>query len=190
VAIQYRILVDTPENLIGDATIEFTKHNLSTVQLEYLATLPKTREVNGVMLLHGTPLDDELCLLERISTTGVFLDEDATIAAKLGVVPNKVIFCGHSHVARTVLLSDGRLVINPGSVGQPAYQHNKPVPHVMQSGSPHARCAVITQSKNNWNVQHLMVAYDWEAAARQAESNGRPDRANCLRTGRASLQDA
>ncbi len=185
-----RILVDTPENLIAEASLEFVKTSLRAAQLEYLDSLPKTREVNGILLVHATPLDDEICLLERINTSGVFLEEDHTIATKLGDVPNQVIFCGHSHVARTVLLSDGRLVVNPGSVGQPAYQHDKPVPHVMQSGSPHARCAVLTQAKNAWNIQQLMVVYDWEAAARQAEFNGRPDRAGCLRTGRASLQDA
>ncbi len=182
-----RILVNTPENLIDDATIGFVKTSLSHAQLEYLASLPKIREVNGVLLVHGTPSDDEPCLLERIDITGVFLEADATIAANLGDVPNKVIFCGHSHVARTVLLSDGRLVVNPGSVGQPAYQHFRPVPHVMQSGSPHARCAVLTRVKHGWNTQQLMVAYDWEAAACKAESNGRADRASCLRTGRASL---
>ncbi len=185
-----RILVDTPENLKSESSLEFVKSCLTTAQLEYLGSLPQTREVNGVLLVHGTPLDDELCLLERINATGVFLEEDATIAAKLGDVPNPVIFCGHSHVARTVLLLDGRLIVNPGSVGQPAYQHNEPIPHVMQSGSPHARCAVITQAKNAWNIQQLMVVYDWEAAARQAESNGRPDRASCLRTGRAAQQHA
>ena len=61
-----RFLVATPENLIGEASLEFVKTSLSAAQLESLASLPKTRGVNGVLLVQGTPLDDELCLLERI----------------------------------------------------------------------------------------------------------------------------
>ena len=181
-----RIVAQTPETLLGNATLELVKNSLSTAQVEYLAGFPKTLEVGEVLLCHGTPTSDETCLLERILATGVFLEEDAAIAAKLIGIKHKLILCGHSHISRTVLLSGGRLIVNPGSVGLPAYEHDQPIPHVMQSGSPHARCAVLTQSKHGWNVQHLLVTYDWETAARKAAQHGRPDHAGWLRTGRAT----
>jgi len=55
----------------------------------------------------------------------------------------------------------------------------------MEAGSPHARYAIVTRSDDNWKVEHLAIAYDWESAARLAERNGRPDWAAWLRTGRA-----
>ena len=30
--------------------------------------------------------------------------------------------CGHTHTPRSVRLDDGRLIVNPGSVGMPAHQ--------------------------------------------------------------------
>jgi hypothetical protein len=40
-------------------------------------------------------------------------------------------------------LTTGALVLNPGSVGWPAYNDDDhPYPHVMEAGTPHARYAV------------------------------------------------
>ena len=55
----------------------------------------------------------------------------------------------------------------------------------MEAGSPHARYVIVTRSGENWHVEHHAVTYDWEAAARLAEENRRPDWAAWLRTGRA-----
>ena len=51
--------------------------------------------------------------------------------------------CGHSHIARAVRLSDGRLIVNPGSVGSPGYRDIHPFPHVMEAGTPDARYAIL-----------------------------------------------
>jgi len=55
----------------------------------------------------------------------------------------------------------------------------------MEAGSPHARYALIEKQHGAWRVEHIAVAYDWNAAARMAEANGRPDRARWISTGRA-----
>ncbi len=36
------------------------------------------------------------------------------------------------------------LVVNPGSIGMPAYTDDTPVPHAIETGAPHARYAVVT----------------------------------------------
>ncbi|MDA8015810.1 MAG: metallophosphatase family protein [Thermoanaerobaculia bacterium] len=89
-----------------------------------------------------------------------------------------------THVARQVRQPDGTLVVNPGSVGLPAYTDDEPFPHAMEAGSPHARYAVLEQQPAGWTVEQYSVAYDWEAAALQAERTGRHDWAGWIRTGR------
>jgi putative phosphoesterase len=184
---QDRVLAETPDSLLGDADLETVKNVLSSQHLEYLKSLPITLELDGVLLCHGTPSNDETCLLEKITPEGVSLEAEGVILDRLVGVKQPLILCGHSHISRTVWLEDGRLVVNPGSVGMPAYDHGLPYPHVMQSGSPHARCAVLTRSRRGWDVQHLSITYDWEAAAHKAFERGRPDRASWLRSGRAQL---
>ncbi len=83
-----------------------------------------------------------------------------------------------------VHLPTGALVVNPGSVGYPAYADDVPFPHVMEAGSPHARYAIVDDATGSWQVDPRAVAYDWETAARTAEANGRPEVARALRTGR------
>jgi hypothetical protein len=82
-------------------------------------------------------------------------------------------------------LPDGRLVVNPGSVGLPAYSDDSPHPHVMESGSPHARYAIIESVNEDWAVERMTIPYDWRAAADAARTNGRDDWAEWLMTGEA-----
>lgn len=90
------------------------------------------------------------------------------------------IFGGHTHVPRIVRLSSGETIINPGSVGVPAYDDDEPVPHVMQSFSPHARYVTLDAS----TVSFHQVEYDWHAAATKARALGRDDWARGIATGR------
>ena len=81
-------------------------------------------------------------------------------------------------------LPTGALVVNPGSVGWPAYDDDHPYPHVMEAGTPHARYAIADDATGRWSAEFRTVDYDWEQAAAIAEANGRPDVAGALRTGR------
>ena len=98
-----------------------------------------------------------------------------------------LVACGHSHVARRVRVGS-RLVVNPGSIGLPAYDDDAPFPHVMEAGSPHTIYALVSQVGEGADgvvVEHIALPYDHEAAARAAERNQRPDWARWLRTGLA-----
>jgi hypothetical protein len=91
-------------------------------------------------------------------------------------------------VTRYVALDHDRLVINPGSIGLPAYTDTEPVKHSMEMGAPHARYAVLDRKKaaDPWKVTFRVVAYDWEGAAARAASKDREDWAHALRTGYAA----
>jgi hypothetical protein len=97
-----------------------------------------------------------------------------------------LILAGHDHLQRTVRLPAGRLVVNPGSVGLPAYTDDTPHPHAMEAGTPHARYAILHSSPEGWQVEHVRLDYDWDAAARTADRNRSPDWAHWLRTGRVA----
>jgi hypothetical protein len=49
--------------------------------------------------------------------------------------------------------------------------------------SPHARYAVLTRRGARWEAELFALAYDWDAAAAQARTNGFPRWAEALATG-------
>jgi diadenosine tetraphosphatase ApaH/serine/threonine PP2A family protein phosphatase len=137
-----------------------------------------------VFLAHGTPRSDKTYWLEEVHAFGHMIArslDDVEEAAEGFDFP--VLLCGHSHVQRLVMLSGGRLVINPGSVGCPAYTDNKPYKHNMSAGSPHARYAVLDRRDGVWIASFRAVPYDNMRASEQARANGRLDWAEGLATG-------
>jgi predicted phosphodiesterase len=111
------------------------------------------------------------------------LSTRAEIAQNLNGIEDSVIVCGHSHQQRLVRLADGKLLVNPGSVGLPAYVDDLPVPHVSQACSPHARYAVLSRRGKKWDIQFKAIDYDWDKAAQIAEDRSMADWAHALRTG-------
>jgi putative phosphoesterase len=164
---------------------EFVTSRMSAAQISWLARLPFTYTLGDVLLCHGTPDSDETYLLETVTEHGVCLTAGTTIQEHLRAVDQAVVLCGHSHTPRTVWLAGGRLVVNPGSVGMPAYDEDVPYPHIMEAGSPHARYAILSQQPAGWAVEHVAVLYPWDQAAAVARSNGREDRARWIESGRA-----
>jgi len=154
----------------------------------WLSALEPSAEIEDLLLCHGTPDSDNTYLLETVQPDGsVRLATDAEITRRLGGVAANVVLCAHTHVPRLVALHDGRLVINPGSVGLPAYTDAEPVRHAMETGAPHARYAVLERrrSADPWRVTFRIVAYDWDAAAARATAKDRADWARWIRTGYA-----
>lgn len=164
---------------------------LASRHRERLRALPATRTVadGAVLLCHGSP-DDDLCyLMEEITADGAVVPAaPATVAARLGTAAgcHAVVLCGHTHLPRQLRLPDGGLVVNPGSVGLPAYRDDRPLPHVVETGSPHARYALVELDGNGgWSARFRTIAYDWQRSAGEARAAGRPDWAHALATGRA-----
>lgn len=159
--------------------------NLRAEQLAWLAALPATlRLSDDVLLVHGTPGDDLTYFMETVTAEGLRTATEAEVAERAGNTDAAVILCGHTHLQRVIKLDDGRLIVNPGSVGLQAFDDDHPYPHIVETGSPHARYAVLSKKAGDWEVALLAVDYDWEQAARDAEANRRDDYARALRTGR------
>ncbi len=150
----------------------------------WLYSLPPKLQLEGALYVHGSLDSDEAYLLDEVIGGRLRAAECDVIFRRLGSVGARAICGGHSHLPRSVELACGRVVINPGSVGWPAFRHASP-PYVCETGSPHARFAVIEISKTRVAAQLRTIVYDWEQAARRAEANERFDWAYALRTGRA-----
>lgn len=154
-------------------------------QIAWFADLPETlRLSDGVLLVHGTPRSDVEYFLETVDPTGLREATTGEVRERAGRTGAAVILCGHTHLPRAVQVEGGPLIVNPGSIGLPAYDDDRPHPHVIESGAPHARYAVVESRDGRWSVELIAVAYDWAQAARDAEAHGRTDWARALRTGR------
>jgi predicted phosphodiesterase len=171
-----------PERESGPAPAGST---LTPGQVQWLRRHLPTYESGDLLCCHGTPGSDETYLLEDVTPHGVRLADAARIESKIMDVRQAVVLCAHSHMPRTVRLLNGRVIVNPGSVGLPAYASVLPYPHAMEAGSPHARYAVLTKHASGYTVDHIAVPYPWDTAADAARRNGRPDWAAWLQTGRA-----
>ena len=91
--------------------------------------------------------------------------------------------CAHTHLPRRVDLPDGRVIVNPGSVGCPAYEDADPVPHVVQTGTPLAGYAVIERRGEAWATSFRQVPYDPSRMAGIARAAGREGWARAVSTG-------
>ena len=169
----------------GDRRFDHALRELDSEDLAWLAALPRTRTINeNVCLVHGTPRSDHEYLLEFASKgMGVRTRANDAIEGRLAGVTAPVILCAHSHLPSTRTLPSGRFIVNPGSVGLPAYWDDVPCSHVVEVGSPHARYAVLTRTDEGWGAEHITVVYDWNRAARAARAHGRGDWATWLATG-------
>lgn len=138
-----------------------------------------------VFLCHATPDDDNVYWLEDVSPAGhVHLRPMAEIEALAEGIAQPLILCGHSHLPRAVRLSDGRLIVNPGSVGCPAYDDVTPYPHKVEAGTPFASYAILERTADIWTPTFRQVAYDHAAMAHLAQSRGRDEWARALAAGR------
>jgi putative phosphoesterase len=153
-------------------------------QREWLSKLPATMwAADDVFLCHATPESDVECFLENIRDGELIPAAPREIEARAQACAASLIFCGHTHIPRVAQLADGRVIVNPGSVGIQAYEGHHPIPHIVEIGSPHARYALVEASTDGWITELIAVPYDWEAAARIAEQRARPEWVRALRTG-------
>ncbi|MEM0942853.1 MAG: metallophosphoesterase family protein [Pseudomonadota bacterium] len=163
----------------------FRPGQLSPEQEAWLTGLPKTLDLGEIFCCHGTPVSDTDALIEEITLDRVELAPVQTIAARLAGIAHPVILCAHKHMPRMVMLPSGQVLVNPGSVGLPAYWNDEPVLHTVEAGSPHARYAILTRTGAGWAVEHVALPYPWDHAVAAARASGREDRAAFLATGRA-----
>jgi putative phosphoesterase len=143
---------------LTSVTRPVTQERLNGEERRFLSALPVTRQVTlantRYMLVHATPRDP--------------LDEYAVAdvefwSRRLANVDANVVCVGHTHHPY-VLEVDSKLVINPGSIGQP------------RDGDPRAAYAIVEDNR----VELKRVEYDIEATIRSVQGSGLPETAKAL----------
>jgi predicted phosphodiesterase len=178
-----------------------TASEISAEHRAWLASAPPTQWLaDDVFACHGTPSSDLHYWLETVTddyqqhgSPGVRAASTAEVQERMGSGAHteraSLMLCGHTHVPRVVSVAgpnDERLItiVNPGSVGLPAYDDMHPFKHDIETGSPHARYAIVHHTSQGWQTDLRSVPYDFEPMAKLAERRSRPDWAVALRTGR------
>lgn len=179
-----RALIDRPADEMGDWERP-SIGQLSEAHLDWIRALPFSATIDDeAYLCHATPADDNVYWMETLSRDGVFhLKPLAEIETLAQGIDFPLILCGHSHIARSVQLSDGRLIVNPGSVGCPGFDYDVPFYHKAQAGTPFAAYAVLEKTARGWQPSFRQVRYDNLAMAELARARGMMDWVSALSTG-------
>lgn len=171
---------NTDREILESIDGDFDKEGMSRVKAElsdksiaWLRTLPQTETCDGLFFVcHGTPGSDDEYLLEKVTASGVFVYNDEDLIGKVANIKERIILCGHSHVNRVVYLSNDKIILNPGSVGLPAYLGNGEHRFAMESMTPHAKYAIVHTDGDNISIEQVLCSYDWNAASEAALKNG------------------
>lgn len=168
-----RYLMERPVEKL-DRVDSFVAGKLKPKHFDYLRSLPKTTDIEGeVFMCHGSPGSDIEPWLDNWWTgRSTTMPDEASVLAKAEGIDFPVLLCGHTHIARIVRLRDGRLIVNPGSVGIQFFH-----------GAPDARYALLERRGGKWSASLRAVAYDWNAAAKLALKHGFPAWTEALTTG-------
>jgi len=167
-----------------DPSDAYARAQLGATELDWIASLPHCHAWSDeVFLCHGTPARDAEYFLESVAPGRLRPASEDEIALRLGAVEADVVICGHTHVPRMVRTASGQMLLNPGSVGQPAWDDEQPCYHAVESGAPDARYAIIENRGGRWSAQLIAVPYDHQRMAALALLHGRPDWDHILRHG-------
>jgi predicted phosphodiesterase len=159
---------------------QYTHSKLSGLHFDWMLGLPSTLAYKpDIFLCHGTPNSDLVYFLHDITPQGIVDAPLTTVAERSADRDEKYIFCGHTHLQKITQVNERKIVINPGSVGLPAYDEIHPFPHIIESGSSHARYALF----DGENIFLRSVEYDYQGASKKAKDEGRLDWAIALSTG-------
>jgi predicted phosphodiesterase len=157
-------------NAEARAAMEWTRSTITPATLAWLTALPQKREEAEFTLVHGSPLDPTW---EYVTTAAAARDNLAVVSTTHGLN-------GHTHVPLAFSLEgermgqitpnatqpaglDGhRLLLNPGSVGQP------------RDGDPRASYLVLDLKSRQ--AQWGRVAYDIDAVRARMRAAGLPTR--------------
>jgi putative phosphoesterase len=149
---------DTPNrysmNKMAHEGLKLASEELNEGQLEWLRSLPRTAELadDRVLMVHDHPEHvDQYVRPHSFPKMRPYLDEhDACIL-------------GHTHEQHEATV-DGRLILNPGSVGQP------------RDGDPRAAYAVVDTAPDPMAAHLHRVEYDIAAVQAACREAGLPSR--------------
>jgi putative phosphoesterase len=130
--------------------LRYSKQQVKGSYREWLQDLPRRTDFldGDVLLVHSHPEEVDRYVTPRsFPEVRPFLDD------------YRACFLGHTHIQHEAVIDD-RLILNPGSVGQP------------RDGDSRAAYAVV--DTDGWSVDLRRVEYDVEEVQRKVESVGLP----------------
>ncbi len=157
-------------NVVAQIATAWTSAQLNDEQRRYLESLPSIAEARGITVVHGSPRAPDWEYIGDAQIAGLSFDLLAT----------DICFAGHTHSAaiserlagqtralhgrwepgQQVSLADRRLILNPGSVGQP------------RDGDPRASYALY--DPDDGHVTLHRTPYDIDAVQTQMRDLGLP----------------
>lgn len=165
---------------------KFVKPLLNSEILAWIRTFQRQWIWESLLFCHASPNSNVTYLIEEVGSAGIQNKPLDKLKTELKNICQNYVVCGHSHLGKTVYLSEDKMIVNAGSVGLPAYYDEEPLPHAVETFSPHAKYLMITlQDHRIISVEHIALCYDWEKASNRAKANEREDYAFALLTGRA-----
>jgi diadenosine tetraphosphatase ApaH/serine/threonine PP2A family protein phosphatase len=152
------------------AAMEWTRSTISATTKTWLEALPKKREVGGLTLVHGSPPDPTWEYVTTVSIARASLSAISTPHGLHGHTHVPIVFTDvdgrmrafEPRAGNSVALDQGRMFLNPGSVGQP------------RDGDPRASYLVLDLDAGTatWG----RVAYDIDSVMRSMRAAGLPER--------------
>ena len=180
-----RIILENLNKESDSETLEYVKSQIDNPIIEWLKSLPFHIVTDWDMYCcHGTPQSDTDYLLEKLVHDCISIREMHEIDKLLTNIIQNIVVCGHSHISN-IVETNCRLIVNPGSLGLPAYNDDVPIFHRMQNYNPRANYAILNINGNSKSVERFSIDYDYRQAATLAMKNNRSDWAEWIKTGRA-----
>jgi len=146
-------------NKVARRAADWTADHLTAQNMRFVRNLPAgpAEALPGVLLCHGSPLDEDMYVFSAHDTVEVFQRIDSP-----------VVFFGHTHIASIFVLSGGeveaqllrgdggrmeldpdcRYLINPGSIGQPR-DHDPRAAHMVYDSDRN----IISWYKTEYPIQ-------------------------------------
>lgn len=171
------------ENMLSIDRVAFDQ--LEERHLNWLRELPPTLWLSeNVFACHGTPRSDTTYWMAKVSPVGeVLLRSRDEVSSEASGINASLLLCGHTHLPRRLDLPDGRIILNPGSIGCPGYLDDVPVHHVVQTGTSAACYAVVERVAGKWATAFRHVPYDPSRMIELAKAAEHPNWEKRLATG-------
>lgn len=158
---------------------------LQTHHWQWLQAQPPTRLLDDeIFLCHGTPRCDNTYWTETVTPEGCLtMPSPEEISRRADGMLYPLMLCGHTHLQRAIRINEDCLLVNPGSVGCPAYSDTLPVPHIVQTGNTFACYAILEQLNGHWQVTFRQISYDRSVAIKLANESSDTEWQLALATG-------
>jgi predicted phosphodiesterase len=92
------------QDQMESVTFHYVKPLLTQEIHHWIQSFKKTWVFEDLLFCHGTPFADDKYLLDEVSSHGVVEKSVHTLMSELAPVAQKLIFCGHTHIQKSVWL--------------------------------------------------------------------------------------